>query len=30
MIDDVLYLPAGAPVNGGSQQSDTLFMFRQS
>jgi hypothetical protein len=30
VIDGVLYLPGGAPVNGGSQQSDTLFMFRQS
>ncbi len=30
VIDNVLYLPAGAPLNGGSQQSDTLFMYRQS
>jgi Kelch motif protein len=30
VIGDTLYLPAGAPVNGGSRQSDTLFVFRQS
>jgi hypothetical protein len=30
VIGDSLYLPAGAPVNGGSQQSDTLYVFRQS
>ncbi|HEY0395647.1 MAG TPA: hypothetical protein VGD01_14205 [Candidatus Elarobacter sp.] len=30
VIGDALYLPAGAPVNGGSRQSDTLFVFRQS
>ncbi len=29
VIGDALYLPAGAPVNGGSRQSDTLFIFRQ-
>jgi hypothetical protein len=28
-IGDALYLPAGAPMNGGSRQSDTLFVFRQ-
>ena len=27
VIGDTLYLPAGAPVNGGSRQSDTLFVF---
>ncbi len=30
VIGDALYLPAGGPVNGGSQQSDTLFVYRQS
>jgi len=30
VVGDALYLPAGAPVNGGSRQSDTLFVFRQS
>jgi len=30
VIGDSLYLPAGAPVNGGSRQSDTLFIFKQS
>lgn len=29
VIGDLLYLPAGAPVNGGSRQSDTLYIFRQ-
>ncbi len=29
VIDNALYLPAGGPVNGGSRQSDTLFIFRQ-
>lgn len=28
VIGDSLYLPAGAPVNGGSRQSTTLFIFR--
>jgi hypothetical protein len=28
VIGDTLYLPAGAPVNGGSKQTDTLLMFR--
>ena len=27
-IDDALYLPAGGPLNGGSMQSTTLFVFR--
>lgn len=30
VIRDSLYLPAGGPVNGGSRQSDTLFVFKQS
>jgi N-acetylneuraminic acid mutarotase len=30
VIGDALYLPAGAPVNGGSRQSDTLLVFKQS
>jgi Kelch motif len=30
VVGDRLYLPAGAPVNGGSRQSDTLFVFVQS
>ena len=30
VIGDSLYLPAGGPVNGGSRQSDTLFVFKQS
>ena len=30
VIGNALYLPAGAPVNGGSRQSDSLFIFRQS
>jgi hypothetical protein len=30
VIGESLYLPAGAPVNGGSRQSDTLFVFKQS
>jgi N-acetylneuraminic acid mutarotase len=30
VVGDTLYLPAGAPVNGGRSQSDTLFAFRQS
>jgi len=30
VIGDALYLPAGAPLNGGSRQSDTLYIFRQS
>ncbi|HEY0613180.1 MAG TPA: kelch repeat-containing protein [Candidatus Elarobacter sp.] len=30
VIGDTLYLPAGAPVSGGSAQSDTLYVFRQS
>jgi N-acetylneuraminic acid mutarotase len=30
VVGDALYVPAGAPVNGGSRQSDTLFVFRQS
>jgi hypothetical protein len=25
---DAIYLPAGGPVNGGSRQSTTLFVFR--
>jgi N-acetylneuraminic acid mutarotase len=29
VIENALYLPAGGPVNGGSEQSDTLFVFRQ-
>src|SRR5579885_1701292 len=29
VIDDKLYLPDGAPVNGGSRQSDTLFVFSE-
>jgi hypothetical protein len=28
-IGDALYLPAGGPLNGGSRQSDMLFVFRQ-
>jgi N-acetylneuraminic acid mutarotase len=28
VIGDTLYLPAGAPVNGGGKQTDTLLMFR--
>ncbi len=27
VIGDALYLPAGGPVDGGSRQSDTLFVF---
>ena len=30
VIGDSVYVPAGAPVNGGSRQSDTLFVFKQS
>jgi hypothetical protein len=29
VVGDAFYLPAGGPVNGGSRQSDTLFVFRQ-
>jgi len=29
VLENALYLPAGGPVNGGSRQSDTLFIFRQ-
>lgn len=28
-IGDAMYLPAGGPVNGGSQQSKTLFVYSQ-
>ena len=28
VVGDTLYLPAGAPVNGGSKQTDSLLMFR--
>ncbi|MBV9700577.1 MAG: galactose oxidase [Candidatus Eremiobacteraeota bacterium] len=28
VIGDLLYVPAGAPVPGGSRQSDSLFVFR--
>jgi N-acetylneuraminic acid mutarotase len=28
VIGDTLYIPAGGPINGGSRQSDTLFMFK--
>jgi hypothetical protein len=27
VIGEALYLPAGGPVNGGSKQSDSLFIF---
>ncbi len=30
VVGDALYVPAGAPVNGGSRQTDTLLVFRQS
>ncbi len=29
VIDNAVYVPAGGPVNGGSRQSDTLYIFRQ-
>lgn len=28
VVGDALYVPAGAPVNGGSRQTDTLLVFR--
>jgi hypothetical protein len=30
VVGDRLYLPAGGPVNGGSRQSDSLFIFVRS
>jgi hypothetical protein len=29
VIDNAVYVPGGGPVNGGSRQSDTMFVFRQ-
>lgn len=29
VVGDALYLPAGGPVNGGSRQSNTLYVFSQ-
>ncbi len=28
VVGDAFYVPAGGPLNGGSRQSDTLFVFR--